>query len=137
MGRVRQQRLLALAAGDPRILFTGFVFGQGYREPQTRAACDIQATEVGGTHPALVEAMGAGIAVIANDTPEQREVGGTAVAYYDLNDDAALARQINRVLGGNETQLGEAARQRASELYSWRAVTLAYERVLSRPPPAR
>ncbi len=38
----------------------------------------IHATEVGGTHPALVEAMGAGRPVLYYDTPENREVAGDA-----------------------------------------------------------
>ena len=50
--------LKAQARGDKRIIFTGFVFGQDYRALQQNAYCYIHATEVGGTHPALLEAMG-------------------------------------------------------------------------------
>ena len=44
------------ARGDKRIVFTGFVFGRDYRTLQQNAYCYIHATEVGGTHPALLEA---------------------------------------------------------------------------------
>ena len=47
---------------DPRIQFPGAIYGQGYRELQSHAFCYIHATEVGGTHPALIEAMGCGAA---------------------------------------------------------------------------
>ena len=47
---------------DPRIIFTGYVFGEGYRELRSYAYAYIQATEVGGTHPGLLEAMGTEIA---------------------------------------------------------------------------
>ncbi len=130
-----KRELLEAAGGDPRILFAGFVFGEGYRELQRHAACYVQATEVGGTHPALVEAMGAGLVVIANDTPEHREVGGDAVLYYAFNDPRSLSQQLEAVLNGFHAELGAAARCRTQALYSWRQVTLAYEQVLT-PPTA-
>jgi len=37
---------------------SGAIYGIGYRELQSHAFAYIQATEVGGTHPALIEAMG-------------------------------------------------------------------------------
>jgi len=46
------------ATTDPRVIFTGTVFGTGYHQLQAGAYCYVQATEVGGSHPALVEAMG-------------------------------------------------------------------------------
>ena len=61
---------------DPRILFPGAIYGEGYRELLSHALAYIHATEVGGTHPALVEAMGYGNCVVVNDTPENREVAG-------------------------------------------------------------
>ena len=48
------------AAADPRVLFPGAIYGEGYRELLAHAAAYVQATEVGGTHPALVEALGYG-----------------------------------------------------------------------------
>ena len=65
-----KQRLRKMARGDSRIVFTGFIFGKGYKELQSHAYCYIQATEVGGTHPALIEAMGFGNCVIVNGTSE-------------------------------------------------------------------
>ena len=49
--------LKARARRDKRIVFTGFVFGRDYRALQQNAYCYVHATEVGGTHPALLEAM--------------------------------------------------------------------------------
>ena len=65
-------RLRELAAGDPRVRLTGAIYGDGYRDLQRSALAYIQATSVGGTHPALVEAMGAGNLVLAYGTPENR-----------------------------------------------------------------
>lgn len=127
-------RLRALAGHDPRVVFTGFVFGEGYRELQSHAACYVQATEVGGTHPALVEAMGLGNCVIANGTPENHEVLGNAGLLYALNDADDLRRQLERVLADESlrTELGCRARARAQERYSWDSVTNQYEALFQR-----
>src|SRR5713101_859510 len=93
-----KRRLQALAAADGRIVFTGFQFGAAYRELQRYAACYVQATEVGGTHPALVEAMGAGRCVIANGTPENLEVIGDAGLCYKVNDVEDLRARLLAVL---------------------------------------
>ena len=50
----------------------------------------IQATSVGGTHPALIEAMGAGNLVLAFGSPENLEVlDGTGLLF---DDEASLRR---------------------------------------------
>src|SRR5262252_6129620 len=67
------QDLRHRARGDKRIVFTGFVFGQEYRALQQNAYCYIHATEVGGTHPALLEAMGFGNCVLTLAAPENVE----------------------------------------------------------------
>ncbi len=43
---------------DPRIVFPGAVYGKRYRELQSHCLAYIHATEVGGAHPALIEALG-------------------------------------------------------------------------------
>ena len=70
------------ATTDPRVRFVGAIYGDGYRVLRSHATAYVQATEVGGTHPALVEAMGAGNAILANDVPEHRETLGDAGRYY-------------------------------------------------------
>ena len=42
------------AARDPRVLLPGAIYGEGYRELLAHAAVYVHATEVGGTHPALL-----------------------------------------------------------------------------------
>ena len=71
------------ASSDPRVVFTGYLFGEGYHELLSSAYCFVETSEVGGTHPALLEAMAAGAAVIVNDTPENLETIGDAGQSYD------------------------------------------------------
>ncbi|HEX9043731.1 MAG TPA: glycosyltransferase, partial [Candidatus Limnocylindrales bacterium] len=84
------------ADADPRVRFLGGVYGHGYHVLRSNAAAYVQATEVGGTHPALVEAMGAGNAIVANDVPEHREVLGDAGRYY--RGAAGLAEALQALL---------------------------------------
>ena len=63
---------------DPRVVMPGAIYGQGYRELGSHCFAYIHATEVGGTHPALIEAMGRGALTLYLDTPENAEVAGGA-----------------------------------------------------------
>lgn len=116
---------------DPRILFTGAVYGQGYWELLANAACYVQATEVGGTHPALIEAMAQGNLVIANGTPENAEVVGDAGLLYRRNDASDLAAKLQAVLDAPDRHAAyrARARARAQQCYSWEVVVDRYERL--------
>ncbi len=123
--------LRAMAAGDVR--FLGFQFGDSYRALQLGAAVYIQATEVGGTHPALVEAMGFGNCVVANQTPENTEVLGNAGRLYPRNDVQVLSELLAELPGSVErSKLMRLARERARSHYSWSGVVDLYEALCRR-----
>jgi len=112
---------------DPRVRFLGAIYGQGYQILRSHAAAYVQATEVGGTHPALVEAMGFGNAIVANDVREHRETLGEAGLYYRGSEQLATALQAmldDPVLAAD---LRACAHARAAERYSWDAIADAYE----------
>lgn len=119
-------------AGD-RIRFPGGIYGADYRTLQRNARLYIQATEVGGTHPALIEAMGAGGCVLAYDTPENREVGGAAVGYFELRPTETLSAAIREALGDTGLCASRrlAAQQRVAGRYRWDAVTDGYEKLFA------
>ena len=124
--------LKARARGDKRIVFTGFVFGRDYRALQQNAYCYVHATEVGGTHPALLEAMGFGNCVLTLAAPENIEaIGDAGIAYADEND---LAEKLQRVL--RDGSLVQSYRQRAQarvrEAYDWDYVVDRYEELFAR-----
>jgi glycosyltransferase involved in cell wall biosynthesis len=115
----------------PGVVFTGGVYGEGYRELQSQALAYVHATEVGGTHPALVEAMGFGNCVLVNDVPENREAAGDAARYFRASAPETLAA-LMREVSSNEPErqrLRALARARAGALYSWDAITEQYERL--------
>jgi glycosyltransferase involved in cell wall biosynthesis len=124
--------LKAQAGDDPRIIFTGYVFGTGYHELGSNAAIFVETSGVGGTHPALVEAMAFGACVVTHDTPENLETIGEAGFAYHGREGATHLRQIlQRLLTEPETvaTYRQLAQQRARQHYTWEAVTTAYEQL--------
>jgi glycosyltransferase involved in cell wall biosynthesis len=117
---------------DPRVKFLGFVFGEDYRALQQNAYCYVHATEVGGTHPALIEAMGAGNCALTLNTPENIEVIGDAgIVYHSVED---LTQQLQRILDAPAiiSEYRERAMARVMELYNWEQITDEYESLLSK-----
>lgn len=116
-------------ASEGNVLMPGSIYGEGYRELLANCACYFQGSEVGGTHPALLEAMGAGAIVVSHDTPENREVlSGTGV-MCDFYDSGALGNIIVEISRNRDRfiHLGAQARDRVKEVYSWERVTDQYE----------
>jgi glycosyltransferase involved in cell wall biosynthesis len=122
---------------DKRILIPGAIYGQGYKVLQSHCFAYIHATEVGGTHPALIEAMGRGALILYLKTPENCEVaGGIGIEFeYDT-----LPQAIAQSLAMPESEreaLREAALQRVRERYSWDVVTDQYEALFRELCPGR
>jgi len=123
---------------DARIRFPGPIYGDGYRELLSNALAYIQATEVGGTHPALVEAMGYGNCLLVHETPENREVAGDAALYFDVTLPESLTSLLTELLplatmrSPRLDALRQKALERAAERFSWSRVTDLYWKVLSR-----
>jgi glycosyltransferase involved in cell wall biosynthesis len=121
-------------AGDPRVLFPGYVFGRGYWELQRNAYAFCAPTEVGGTHPVILEALAAGNCVIVNDhAPNVETVGDAGLTFSGREGVPSLAAQLERILDQPDVvdTYRERARERARR-YDWDAVTDEYEALLER-----
>lgn len=125
-------RIRAEAAGDRRVLLPGSLYGEPYRELLANAAVYVHATEVGGTHPALLEAMGFGRPLVVHDTPENREAAGDAALYVDARRPESLSAGLAALLSDPEARgrSGRAARAGARR-YLWDAVADSYETLLA------
>ena len=119
-------------AADPRVVFPGYVFGPGYWELQKNAYLFCAPTEVGGTHPVILEALAAGNCVLVNDYRPNAETVGDAGVYFSGEEGVPdLALQLERLL--DDPELVASFRERGlkrAELYSWDAVAAAYEQLL-------
>ncbi len=125
---IRQVRRSA----DPRVVFPGYVFGQGYWELQRHAYLFCAPTEVGGTHPVILEAMAAGNCVLVNDhQPNVETVGDAGVLFSGREGVSDLTRQLERLLDSPElvTEYRSRALERA-QMYSWDAVADRYEELM-------
>jgi glycosyltransferase involved in cell wall biosynthesis len=119
-------------AADPRVVFPGYVFGPGYWELQKNAYLLCVPTEVGGTHPILLEGLAAGNCILVNDYRPNAETVGEAGVYFSGTEGVPdLARRLEELLAAPEKvdEYRSRARRRA-EMYSWDAVATAYEHLL-------
>ncbi|MBV9157584.1 MAG: DUF1972 domain-containing protein [Acidobacteriaceae bacterium] len=114
---------------DPRVVIPGAIYGEEYRQLQSHCSVYVQATEVGGTHPALIEAMGRGALVLYLNTPESAEAAGDAAVPFE-NDLVEKLQWAVDVSEEERAAWGSRAMQRIEKLYSWELVTDAYENLL-------
>jgi glycosyltransferase involved in cell wall biosynthesis len=115
---------------DPRVVFTGGVYGDGYEQLQRNAYLFVLPDEVGGTHPALVEAMGFGNCVLVNDTPSNLEVISDAgFSYRGVEGADDLRRQLQMLVDNPQTvqEYRSNAGQRALMHYRWEDVVRSHE----------
>lgn len=122
------------SSAGPGVHLPGYVFGRGYAELVHRCGVMCAPTEVGGTHPVIVEGMAAGATMLVSDHAPNREVVGPAGATFPLARGAAgLADALGSLIAdpGRRAHLGAAAAARAAEHYSWDTCAQAYLRLCS------
>ncbi len=121
------KKLKKLANGD--VIFTGGIYGEGYRELISNCFCYIQATEVGGTHPALIENMAVGNIIIANKTIENYEVAHGCVLFYRRNSLENLSEKMRYVLKYYSAleDLRNKSVERIRKFYTWEKIVNSYE----------
>jgi glycosyltransferase involved in cell wall biosynthesis len=115
---------------DSRVVIPGAIYGQGYRELGSHCFAYIHATEVGGTHPALIEAMGRGALTLYLDTPENAEVAGGAGLPFTHETLAPVITQALVMSEAERNSWRDKAIERVRSRYSWDAVTDQYEKLL-------
>jgi glycosyltransferase involved in cell wall biosynthesis len=117
---------------DRRVRFPGAVYRPGHLDQLLESCCFyVHGHEVGGTNPALLQAMGSGCCVLALDTVFNAEtVGGTGLLF--AGDVKALAGKMQYLLANPEVvrYYRKAALERIKEFYRWEKVTADYEKIL-------
>lgn len=117
---------------DPRVVIPGAIYGDGYRELGSHCYGYIHATEVGGTHPALIEAMGRGALTLYLDTPENAEVAGGAGIPFTRENLPEVIKLCSIMAPQEREKWQLRSIKRVQERYSWDAVTDSYEDLLKR-----
>ncbi len=120
---------------DTRIVFTGGVYGDGYRELNCNAYLFVLPDEVGGTHPALIEAMAFGNCVLVNDTPANLEVIEDAgLSYRGREGSRDLTAKLQYLVDNPDIVKGyrEKAVRRIEESFQWDQIIEEHEKLYYR-----
>jgi len=124
---------MVMNAASDEVIFPGAI----YEAPVVQALrfysrLYLHGHRVGGTNPSLVEALGAGCAVIAHDNHFNRWVAGSEAAYF--KDEAECAALFDRLLADDAAlqRMKAASRARFYERFTWEQVLSEYEELLTR-----
>ena len=115
---------------DPRIKFVGTVYDQALLgKIRQNAYAYLHGHEVGGTNPSLLEALGATDLNLLLGVGFNREVAGKAALYWkkDSGSLSALISRADQMPRGKIAAIGQAAKQRVREAYSWPYIVSQYE----------
>ena len=117
---------------DPRIRFVGTVYDQALlKKIRENAFAYFHGHEVGGTNPSLLEALGSTKLNLLLGVGFNQEVGQQAALYWDKSEGslATLIDQADQMPQADIDALGEAAKQRIRDAYSWEFIASEYEKV--------
>jgi glycosyltransferase involved in cell wall biosynthesis len=121
------------SAASNEVRFLGAI----YEKPVVQAlrahcAAYVHGHQVGGTNPSLVEALGAGNAVIAHDNKFNRWVAAGGALYFSNADELSAAVDKLQGEAGCAAGLRQAGRQRFNQALTWPHILMDYESLLSK-----
>lgn len=125
-------QLKAMAAKDPRIIFTGWLHGQQLHELYANASLFVLPSTTEGLPISLLEAASYGRCILTSDIPENREVlaAGRAIGYTfrsgDVDDLRAKLSMILRRPAINRA-MGQRAKQAVAQHYNWTRIVAQIE----------
>lgn len=120
-----------LDAAGPEVVFPGAIYDTNILHPlRYYSRLYVHGHTVGGTNPSLVEAMGAGNAVVAQDNRFNRWVAGDAAVYF--TDEDSFEVELEAILSNDEKikSLRENSYRRHGEAFSWEYILSEYEKLI-------
>lgn len=119
-------------SAPPGAIFPGAIYGDGVKELYRQSYLFISPSELEGTSPALLEAMGAGTCVVVNGIPEQLETIGDSGVYYRMNDLEDLKQKVQELIDNPALRdlYAERTQKRVEKYYRWQDVINRYEILL-------
>jgi glycosyltransferase involved in cell wall biosynthesis len=125
-----------------RVHLLEYVSGDDFDELLTNAMLFVLPSDLEGLSLALLEAMGAGLCVLASDIPENRELVDGAGFLFRPGDGTDLQRMLRLLIEDREVReaAGRAAKQRIQEDYLWpkivQEIEQTYLEMMGRPDAA-
>ena len=136
LGRYRPEicpyHAAVMAAAGDEVVFTGAIYdAQALAALRQHGRVYLHGHRVGGTNPSLLEAMGAGNAVIAHDNRFNRWVAREGALYF--SDTEGCIAALDRALAdpGLCEQMGLANRNAAALRFDWSLVLSQYEMTMT------
>lgn len=119
-----ERELRSLAAGDDRVVFTGFVAGETLAELYSNCCCYVLPSDVEGMPMSLLEAMAYGCCCVTSDIAECSDVLGAAGLTFPRGDAGALCDTLAGLLAdsGRFEEMGAAAKARVEKRFDWASV---------------
>ena len=120
-----------LSAASPEVCFVGAIYDKSIVQAlRFHSIAYVHGHQVGGTNPSLVEALGAGNAVIAHDNRFNRWVAGDGAGYF--NGAASFSAQMDELLTHPDrlSNMRAQSRKRFEEAFTWVNVLSQYEALL-------
>lgn len=114
-----------------RILILNWVSGAALDELLTNAMIFVLPSDIEGLSLALLDAMGAGLCVVASDVAENREAVENAGFTFRHGDSEDLAHRLRFLIANPAVReaAGEAAKHRVQRHYQWWKISAEVERV--------
>ncbi len=120
-------------SGNPNIIFTGFQYGNSYKEFMSNAHIYVHPFRSDGTSPSLIQAMAYRNCILANDLAETKAALRDAGIMFSKNSSLSLAEKLQFLL--SNPQLIEYYRNKSLEaarkFYDWENITDQYEVVFA------
>lgn len=113
---------------DPRILFTGFIYGDDTATLMRNAYAYVQPSDIEGLSPVVLSVIGLGTPVICSDIRENIYLVKDDALTFKKSNIESLKTALERSLSDRETHLNLAARakERILKDYSWETITDQY-----------
>ncbi len=122
-----------LDAGGPEVVFAGAIYDKAIVQAlRFHSAAYVHGHQVGGTNPSLVEALGAGNAVIAHDNRFNRWVAGESAHYF--KDADGFSEVLDALLNDQEAleRMSDGSKARFAQEFTWERILGQYESLLTR-----
>lgn len=121
------------SAASAEVRFVGAIYDKTVVQAlRFHSAAYVHGHQVGGTNPSLVEALGAGNAVVAHDNRFNRWVAGEGAVYFSGAE--GFARCMDELLANPAALevLRQHGQQRFKQAFTWPDVLAQYEALLTR-----
>ena len=116
---------------DPRIIFSGYVYGEDSLRLMKNAYCYVQPSDVEGLSPVILNVMGLGTPIICSDIRENKYASDNSAVYFRQGDIESLLLVLEESLKSEESMKSRAAigKERVLRQFSWVNVVQQHEKL--------